>query len=147
MWKPLHVKCPLFVSGFNETWNFLTYFPEKLKYQVSWKFVQWNPSYFMRTNGQTDMVKLILAFRNSAKAPKLGVFGQYCPNPASLRETHQTNTMWFKYGRGKLWLVYTQISPGHIWTTLYNSGFYEPQTRLLITMSWFTTSVLQFYIL
>jgi hypothetical protein len=28
-------------------------------------------------------------------------------------------TRWFKYDRDKLWLVDTQISPGHIWTTLY----------------------------
>jgi hypothetical protein len=27
--------------------------------------------------------------------------------------------MKFKYDRDKVWLVYTQISPGHIWTTLY----------------------------
>jgi hypothetical protein len=32
--------------------------------------------------------------------------------------TH-THTRWFNYDRDKLWLVYTQISPGHIWTTLY----------------------------
>jgi hypothetical protein len=31
----------------------------------------------------------------------------------------QQYTRWFKYDRDKLWLVYTQISPGHIWTTLY----------------------------
>jgi hypothetical protein len=29
------------------------------------------------------------------------------------------NTRWFKYDRDKLWLACTQISPGHIWTTLY----------------------------
>jgi len=28
-------------------------------------------------------------------------------------------TRWFKYDRDWLRLVYTQISPGHIWTTLY----------------------------
>jgi hypothetical protein len=27
------------------------------------------PSYFMRTDGQTDMTKLIVAFRNFANAP------------------------------------------------------------------------------
>jgi hypothetical protein len=31
----------------------------------------------------------------------------------------KNSTRWFKYDRDKLWLVYTQISPGHIWTTLY----------------------------
>jgi len=41
----LHVKYPLFLSDFNETC-------------------------FMWTDGRTDMTKLIVAFRNFAKAPK-----------------------------------------------------------------------------
>jgi hypothetical protein len=32
--------------------------------------VQWKPSCFMRTEGQTDMTKLIVAFRNFANAPE-----------------------------------------------------------------------------
>jgi hypothetical protein len=35
-----------------------------LKYQISWKSVQWEPSCFMRTDGRTDMMNLIVAFRN-----------------------------------------------------------------------------------
>jgi hypothetical protein len=31
----------------------------------------------------------------------------------------QWHTRWFKYDRDWLRLVYTQISPGHIWITLY----------------------------
>jgi hypothetical protein len=37
------------------------------------------------------------------------------------RFVYRTSTRWFKYDRDKLGLVYTQISPGHIWTTLYIS--------------------------
>jgi hypothetical protein len=43
-----------------------TNFRKILKYQISWKFVQWEPNCSMRTN--TTM--LIVAFRNFANAPK-----------------------------------------------------------------------------
>jgi len=45
-----------------------------LKYQILLKSVQWEPSCSMRTDGQTDgrtdMMKLIVAFRNFENAPK-----------------------------------------------------------------------------
>jgi len=34
------------------------------------KTVQWEPSCFMRTGGQTDMTKLTVDFRNCANGPK-----------------------------------------------------------------------------
>jgi hypothetical protein len=43
---------------------------EKLKYKISWKSVQREPSFFMRTDGQIDMTKLIVAFPNFTNAPK-----------------------------------------------------------------------------
>ena len=45
------------------------FFGEKktLKCQISWKSAQWVPSCYMRTDGQTDMTKQIIAFRNFAK--------------------------------------------------------------------------------
>ena len=49
-------------------------FEKKLKCQISWKSVQWEPSCSMWTDGQTDgqkgMTKLIVAFCNFANAPK-----------------------------------------------------------------------------
>jgi len=45
-------------------------FREILKYLISWKFFQWEPSCSNQTDRQTDMTKLIVAFRNFAKAPK-----------------------------------------------------------------------------
>jgi hypothetical protein len=69
MWDCLHVKYPLFLSDFNETWIFSTDVRRKLKHQVLSKSVQWEPSYFMRTDGRTGMTKQIVAFRNSANAP------------------------------------------------------------------------------
>jgi hypothetical protein len=53
---------------------FLTDFGKILKYQISLKSVQWEPSCSMRTDGQTDrqtdVTKLTVAFRNFANASK-----------------------------------------------------------------------------
>ena len=36
MYIGLHVKCPLYLSDWNETWIFWTDFPKTLTYQISW---------------------------------------------------------------------------------------------------------------
>jgi len=60
----LHVKCPLFLSDINETLIFSTDFRKILKYQMLWKYVQWELCCSMRT----DMTKLIVATSNFANA-------------------------------------------------------------------------------
>jgi hypothetical protein len=62
---------PLFLSNFNETLIFLTAVRKMLKYQISWKSVQWESGCSMRTDGRTDgrteeqadMMKPTVAFR------------------------------------------------------------------------------------
>jgi len=61
-----HVKYPLFLSDFNDTWIFSTDFRKIPKYQISRKSTYWDPSCSMQTDGRT---KLLVAFRNFANAP------------------------------------------------------------------------------
>ena len=63
-------RAPLILSEFNKTWILSTYLRKILKYPITRKSVQWELSCFMRTNGRTDMTKLIAAFWNFANAPK-----------------------------------------------------------------------------
>ena len=45
-------------------------FRKILKYQISWKSLESEPSFPMRTDGRKDMTKLIDTFRNCTNAPK-----------------------------------------------------------------------------
>jgi hypothetical protein len=78
----LHVKYPSFLSYFNETWIFSTGFEKSsnIKFQES-------PSHGSRvvpcgrTDGRTDMTKLIVAFCNFANAPKILKSSNQSPYP------------------------------------------------------------------
>ena len=69
MYIGIHVKYSLFLPDFNESRIISRDFRKVLKYNISWKSVQWQPSCSMRKYGQTDMTKLLVAFRNFANAP------------------------------------------------------------------------------
>jgi len=86
MYIGIHVKCPLFLSDFNETWIFAKDFRKIIKYQISCKAVQWEPSCSIRT----AITRLIVAFRNFAKAPKKLLNAVVAGNPSCM--CHDTNT-------------------------------------------------------
>jgi len=73
MYIGLNAKYPLFVSDFNDCWIFSIHFRKILKYKISWKSVQWEPSCSKRTDGQTkrhDEVN-IRSSHSFASAPKI----------------------------------------------------------------------------
>ena len=65
----LHIKYyPLFLSDFNGSWYLSPDFLKILKYQISWKSVQWEAAVAC---GETDRdMGLTVNFLNFAKAPK-----------------------------------------------------------------------------
>ena len=70
MYVSLHVKYRLFLSDFNENLIFQTDFRKIIRHKISWKSVQWEQSRSLRKDGRTDVMKLTVGVRNSAKAPK-----------------------------------------------------------------------------
>jgi len=58
------------LSDFNET-NLIDGFPKNPQISNLMKTIQWEPSCSTRTDGRTVMTKLIVAFRNFLKAPKM----------------------------------------------------------------------------
>ena len=66
----IHAKYPLFLLILTGLEFSRQIFRKTLKYQISLKSVQLEPSCSMRTDRMTDMTKLIVAFRNIMKAPK-----------------------------------------------------------------------------
>jgi Zn-finger nucleic acid-binding protein len=80
------------------------------RYQVPWKSCQREPSCSMWTDRMTDMTKLIVAFRNFAKAPKQHILAssrssQYIRIPTNSVRRTKKNTI--KFSRISEW--YTKL--------------------------------------
>jgi len=79
MYIAIHVKFQLFLSHFNETWVFSTDFRKCLNMKFHENFLlgaellHADRHMDRRTDVQTDMTKVVVAFRNFAKAPKNGI--------------------------------------------------------------------------
>jgi hypothetical protein len=63
-------KVPIILPRLQWHLNILTDFWKIMKYQSSWKPIQWEHRCSMCTDRQTDVTKLIVAFHNFANAPK-----------------------------------------------------------------------------
>jgi hypothetical protein len=72
MYIGFHVKYMLFLSDIKEIRIFSADFWKILKYQISWKSIQREPSCSTWTARQMDMTKTIDAFRNFANVPNKG---------------------------------------------------------------------------
>jgi len=126
MYIGLHVKYPLFLTDFNETWILMTF----SKYTQISNFIKIRPvtTELFRTDGrtdrQTDMTKLIFAFRNFASAPpnlpRYSTFiRKFDPQtPIMFRETSEdyTENFWFH-----AIFLYTSKSV-HVTTFFYHSS-------------------------
>ena len=67
----LHVKYRLLLSDFSETSIFSTDVLKIFKYHTTRKTIRWEPNCWMWTDGgRTDVTKLTVTCRNSAKASK-----------------------------------------------------------------------------
>jgi len=66
-----HVKCRSVLSNSNENCIFSTELQKIFRFQISRKSVQWEPSCPMRTDGRTQVTKLIVDLCNSTNMPKV----------------------------------------------------------------------------
>ena len=74
----LHVKYPLWLSDFNNSWIFLAFFYIRIS---NLKKIRPVGAELFNTFGRTDMKKLMVAFRTFTKAPNDSVQKQYFSPP------------------------------------------------------------------
>jgi len=111
MYTGHHVRYPLFLSDFNDTSIFSKDLRKFHKYKISRKSVQWEPSSSMRT----DVMKLIMTFRNFANTPK-NVALSFCEH-ITLGADRWNTTLVLK---SNLLTGVEQMSPGTTHLLLHN---------------------------
>jgi hypothetical protein len=66
----VHVKCPTFLSDFNQIGVFSTHFRNSTRCKISRKYVQWDPPWHIRpTDGRPKQMKTIGAFGDLSQCP------------------------------------------------------------------------------
>ena len=97
---------------FNEMCTFRTDFNKVLQHEISWKSIHYEASWYMRTDGrtggredrQTDMTKLIGAFRDYANVHKNGFV--YSTEIQKIHTVHYIHNWGFGYDGLIAWMVY-----------------------------------------
>jgi hypothetical protein len=108
MWQRLHVKYPLFLSDFNETWIFSTDFWKKA---LNIKFHQ-NPcsESWVVPYRQMDMTKLVVVFRNFANAPYIPALAtSFCKRISETAPPIPFATFFFFYMEREFWILITML--------------------------------------
>jgi hypothetical protein len=105
-------KVPLLLSDFNKTSIFSTDIRKILKYQISWKSVQWKPRCSMRADGQIDMTKPTVAFPNLRTLLKSHA---KVPNDAQIATRHSTSTSVHQAYRTSFPVYATSANASHKW--------------------------------
>jgi hypothetical protein len=117
-------KVPVILVRFQWNMSFQTVFFKLLKYQISRKYVQWQPGYSMRTDGRTDMTKLTVAFRNFANAPKNetnneALRGDHVRPSVRLWPNIQVFQNFIKFGIRVLYKMLNPLTPNDHYSDIY----------------------------
>jgi hypothetical protein len=91
-------KVPAILVRCNQIWIFSTDFRNLLKHQTSWKSVNCEPNYSIRTERRRDiMPKLTVAFRNFSNAPHTSYVVSYFLNYVGIKITKKYICPNFKF--------------------------------------------------
>ena len=115
----LHVKYPQFLSGFNRILIFYTDFPEHLKYQISCKSVQLEPSCSMRTDRRTDMATKGVAFSNFVNESKNKSIFNWKGKEVDKLQIYNGNILYSLWGTN--WIFYKKV----IWFCLQRANYMD----------------------
>ena len=115
----LHVKYPLFLSDFTQTWTLSKDFRKVLKYQISRKFVQWEQSCSTRTRGHTwrSQQSHFAILRHTPKNALLSLLLQavVASGRSSTSEKPMTEQRrpyrYLGFSTHRKWIAYTQLQP------------------------------------
>jgi hypothetical protein len=122
MYTGLTIKYPLFLSDLNEPWIFSRLI---LNYQISRKFVHWEPSCFTRTDRQTWRSRqshlAVLRMRQNRRKPQTVLCPILAPNGAPTK--YKPKPLWLRHSAFFSVAISPMVFFPHAW--LYQ--FWAPQ--------------------